>query len=75
MHFTEPRRNLIRPTVLRPRRLRSYEQIILRLRQGKRCIERRRQMIHDSEWRMPAGPGQPLSPGPAGTMEGPGRAL
>src|SRR5215216_3788732 len=47
MRFAKPRRNLIRPAFPRPRQLRSYEQITFRLRQGKRCIERRRQMIHD----------------------------
>ena len=57
------------------RQLRRDDQNSLRLREGKRWIERPRQMIHDSEWRMPAGPGQPLSPGLAGTMEGPGPPL
>ena len=53
------------------RQLRRDDWNSLRLREGKRWIERQRQMIHDSEWRMPVGPDQPLSPGLAGTIEGP----
>ena len=32
-------------------------------------------MIHDNEWRMPAGPDQSASAGLAGTIDGPGRPL
>ena len=39
----------IRPTVVRPRRLRRDDCSTFRLLQGKRCIVWRRQMIHDSE--------------------------
>jgi hypothetical protein len=38
MHFAKPRRNLICPAVLRPRRLMSHEPITFWLRQGKQGI-------------------------------------